>query len=89
MRFPTESSFPQRASPSSGARYTGHARRNNQPSGTFFDARSDALNSAVAAVEDWGVSSEALRETLEVLAEMGSEATRNFKAYGRQIGLVS
>jgi hypothetical protein len=49
--------------------------------------RSDALNAAVAAVEDWGLSSEASDETLEVLRERADEASRDFNAYRHELGL--
>jgi hypothetical protein len=49
--------------------------------------RSDVLNEACAAVEDWGVTPAAKEPTLKVLREMRGEAERNFKVYGRELGL--
>jgi hypothetical protein len=49
--------------------------------------RSDALTSAYVAIEDWSATPAAKDATLEVLREMREEAERNFKAYGREVGL--
>jgi hypothetical protein len=49
--------------------------------------RSDALNAACAAVEDWSAAEDARRDALEVLAEMRAEAHHNFEVYRRELGL--
>jgi hypothetical protein len=49
--------------------------------------RSDALNEACVAVEDWSVTPAAKEATLALLREMRDEASRNFEVYGREIGL--
>jgi hypothetical protein len=49
--------------------------------------RSDALNEACVAVEDWCAIPAAKERTLEVLREMRDEASRNFEVYGREVGL--
>lgn len=49
--------------------------------------RSDALNMACVAVEDWSASPEVMADVLEILTEMRSEASRDFEAYRREVGL--
>jgi hypothetical protein len=50
--------------------------------------RSDALNHACVAVEDWlGARPEARAEVLAILTPMRQEAERAFEAYGRELGL--
>jgi hypothetical protein len=52
-------------------------------------ARADALGNACAAVEDEGVSPDAVARDLEVLWPMRDEALRNFNVYRRELGLGS
>jgi hypothetical protein len=49
--------------------------------------RSDGLNFACVAVEDWSARPEVIAEALEVLTEMRLEAARNFEVYRRELGL--
>jgi hypothetical protein len=50
--------------------------------------RSDALNNACVAVEDWsGTRPEVKADVLAVLTEMRAEAHRNFMVYRREVGL--
>ena len=50
--------------------------------------RSDALNNACVAVEDWSGTRPALKaEVLAVLTPMRAEAHRNFMVYRREAGL--
>jgi hypothetical protein len=49
--------------------------------------RSDALNDACAAVEDWAAAPDAIARTLEVLRPMREEASRDFHVYRRELGL--
>lgn len=49
--------------------------------------RSDALNTACVAVEDWSADPKVMADVLEILREMRSEAHRDFMVYRREVGL--
>jgi hypothetical protein len=54
---------------------------------TALMRRSDALNAAYVAVEDWSANPEDIADVLEILNPMRDEASRNFEVYRREIGL--
>jgi hypothetical protein len=54
---------------------------------TALMRRSDALNCACVAVEDWSANPEDIADVLEILNPMRDEASRNFEVYRREIGL--